>query len=174
MTTQLLDGSPKEVSYWKKCNTCKKPIQFSQKYWVCSVSTCNRVRTGLVFCDVRCFDAHVPVMNHRDAGAFERRAPSEKEAREQQEQESQRAAAQGVTTKVQDTKSAPPGPSGSIPDEILVVVSKAKAYVRAKSGFNTSDAVMPILSDKLRRLLDSAIQSAESHGRKTILDRDFE
>src|SRR3954471_24284212 len=63
-------------AYWKKCSSCKSPIAFSQKYWVCSVSTCNRQRTGLVFCKVSCFDAHVPMMNHKDAGAYEKQAPS--------------------------------------------------------------------------------------------------
>src|SRR3954466_12336259 len=62
-------------SFWRKCTTCKKTIGFGQHYWICSVSTCNRVRTNLVFCDLRCFDAHVPVLNHKDAGAFERVAP---------------------------------------------------------------------------------------------------
>jgi hypothetical protein len=64
---------------WRKCTTCKKEIGFSQLYWVCNVSTCNRKRTGLVFCEVACWDAHVPVLNHRESWAEERRAPTEKE-----------------------------------------------------------------------------------------------
>jgi hypothetical protein len=62
--------------HWKKCNSCKRPIAFGQTYWVCNVSTCNRKRTGLVFCDVSCWDAHVPGMNHRESWAEERSAPS--------------------------------------------------------------------------------------------------
>jgi hypothetical protein len=54
---------------WRRCNSCKKPIAFGVRYWVCNVSTCNRKRTGLVFCNVSCWDAHLPLMNHRDSWA---------------------------------------------------------------------------------------------------------
>lgn len=60
---------------WKKCSACKKPIAFGATYYVCSVSTCNRARTGLVFCDVSCWDVHLPVARHRKAWAEERTAP---------------------------------------------------------------------------------------------------
>lgn len=66
-------------SFWKKCNSCKKPIAFKAVYWVCNVSTCNRKRLGLSFCSVSCWDAHLPLMNHRESWAEERRAPSEEE-----------------------------------------------------------------------------------------------
>lgn len=62
--------------HWRRCNSCKKPIGYRALYWVCNVSTCNRKRTGLVFCDVSCWDAHVPGMNHRESWAEERKAPS--------------------------------------------------------------------------------------------------
>lgn len=62
--------------YWRKCNSCKKAIGYKALYWVCNVSTCNRKRTGLVFCDVSCWDAHVPGMNHRESWAEERAAPT--------------------------------------------------------------------------------------------------
>src|SRR3954466_11380102 len=64
---------------WRRCNSCKKPIFFGATYWVCNVSTCNRKRTGLAFCDVACWDAHVPMMNHRESWAEERQAPSREE-----------------------------------------------------------------------------------------------
>ncbi len=64
---------------WRRCNSCKKPISYGALYWVCNVSTCNRKRTGLVFCTVSCWDAHVPLMNHRESWAEERRAPSKEE-----------------------------------------------------------------------------------------------
>lgn len=70
-------GAP--ADFWKKCSSCKKPIDFKQLYWVCNVSTCNRKRTGLAFCSVSCWDAHVPMMNHRESWAEERRAPSREE-----------------------------------------------------------------------------------------------
>ena len=65
--------------FWKRCNSCKKAIPYSTKYWVCNVSTCNRKRTGLVFCNVSCWDAHVPMMNHRESWAEERKAPTRDE-----------------------------------------------------------------------------------------------
>lgn len=64
---------------WVKCNSCKKPIDFGVLYWVCNVSTCNRLRTGLKFCTVSCWDAHLGGMNHRESWAEERRAPTESE-----------------------------------------------------------------------------------------------
>jgi hypothetical protein len=64
---------------WRKCSSCKKPIAFGAEYWVCNVSTCNRKRTGLIFCEVSCWDAHVPMMNHRESWAEERRAPTREE-----------------------------------------------------------------------------------------------
>lgn len=56
--------------------------------------------------------------------------------------------------------------------EVLVVISKVKEYIRSKSGMNTSDAIMPVLSDRLRGLLDEAVEKAKSDGRKTVMDRD--
>lgn len=57
--------------------------------------------------------------------------------------------------------------------EVLVVASKLKNYIRAKSGMNTSAAVMEALSSKVRALCDQAIEKAKSEGRKTVMDRDF-
>jgi histone H3/H4 len=57
--------------------------------------------------------------------------------------------------------------------EILVVVSKVKNYIRARSGMNTSGNVTAVLSDHLRRLCDEAIENARKDGRKTVMDRDL-
>jgi histone H3/H4 len=57
--------------------------------------------------------------------------------------------------------------------EILVVASKLKNYIRAKSGMNTSGAVIDVLSGKIRQLCDQAIENAKRDGRKTVMDRDF-
>ncbi len=57
--------------------------------------------------------------------------------------------------------------------EVLVVASKLKNYIRAKSGMNTSGAVMSALSEKVRQLCDQAIDNAKREGRKTVMDRDF-
>ena len=60
---------------WRECSECKKPIAHGQKYFVCNVSTCNRKRNSYVFCSVHCWDAHLPLANHREAWAVEEQAP---------------------------------------------------------------------------------------------------
>ncbi len=64
-----------EANYWRKCNMCKTPIGFNTIYQVCSVSTCNRKRTGLVFCTVDCWDDHLGMARHRKAWAEEKTSP---------------------------------------------------------------------------------------------------
>jgi len=64
-------------------------------------------------------------------------------------------------------------PTGEVPREVLVVVSKLKSYIKTRSGMNTSDGVIPVLSDEIRRLCDRAIENATRDGRKTVMDRDF-
>lgn len=158
---------------WKRCSTCKTPIAFGAPYFACSVSTCSRKATDFAFCSVGCWDAHVPVYRHRDAWAEERRAPTRTEhaaAERARGEEAERHAARPATP-IQPTPIVETGP---IPDDVLVVVSKLKAYVKARSGMKTSDTVMPVLSERLRRLCDAAIERAAAAGRKTILDRDFE
>lgn len=58
-------------------------------------------------------------------------------------------------------------------DEVLVVVSKLKKYIKDKSGMNTSGSVAERLSAKIRELCDQAIETAQGDGRKTVMDRDF-
>ena len=60
---------------FKVCSICRKPIAFGQKYFACSVSTCNRQRMALYFCSIGCWDAHLPTARHRDAWAEEKVAP---------------------------------------------------------------------------------------------------
>lgn len=57
--------------------------------------------------------------------------------------------------------------------EVLVVASKIKSYIRARSGMNTSAAVLDVLSAKVRGLCDEAVERAKADGRKTVMDRDF-
>jgi len=77
-----------DQTFWKRCSTCKQELPFTATYWVCNVSTCNRPRTALAFCSVACWDAHVPMLRHRDAWAEERKSPTATEwAREQREAE---------------------------------------------------------------------------------------
>ena len=63
---------------WRRCSACKEPIALGADYYVCSVSTCQRKRTGLAFCSVSCWEVHLPGANHREAWALERVAPKTK------------------------------------------------------------------------------------------------
>ena len=157
---------------FRKCSTCKRDIPFGAAHYVCSVSTCNRKGTDFAFCTVECWDGHVPLFRHRDAWAEERTAPTRDE-----HAEARRAAAEREERREERARNPPEAtliaPTGPVPHEVLIIASKLKAYVRARSGLKTSDTVLPVLSDKLRALCDAAIERAAQAGRKTILDRDF-
>jgi hypothetical protein len=140
---------------FKACSTCKKPIAFNAKYYVCSVTTCQRKDTNFAFCTLDCWDAHVPTLRHKDAWGEERRAPATAEAPKPE------AAAKVAAAPASD-------------EDILIVASKLKAYIKAKSGMSTSAEVMDKLSDKVRAMADKAIHRAELASRKTVLDRDVE
>ena len=161
---------------WKSCTSCRKDIDFLATYWECSVSTCNRKRTGLYFCTVACWDAHLPEARHREAWAVEKKSPS----KEAWERESEDAPAKVVVA-----SSKPSAPArrtvgvtstddddGDLPKDVLVVVSKLKKYIKAKSDMKTSDTVIPVLSEELRRICNRAIRVAGQNGRKTVMDRD--
>jgi histone H3/H4 len=59
-------------------------------------------------------------------------------------------------------------------NEVLVVVSKLKKYIKDASGMNTAGNVCPHLSAKVRQMCDAAVEKARSDGRKTVMDRDFD
>ena len=59
-------------------------------------------------------------------------------------------------------------------EEVLIVTSKLKKYIKDKAGMNTAGNVAEILSEKVRGLVDDAITRAQSYKRKTVKDRDFE
>jgi hypothetical protein len=165
---------------WRHCSICKTPIGFQAKHFICSVSTCNRKRTGLFFCSVACWDAHLPMMRHRDAWAEERTSPTREQWEREVAEEQERGAARDDERPEDRSEAAAPrrrivsGGEEEPPKEVLVVVSKLKSYVKARSGMNTSDSVVGVLSDHVRRLCDQAIRNAARDGRKTVLDRDFE
>ena len=168
------------TSFWRRCSSCKKEIGFTRTYWVCNVSTCNRKRTGLVFCTTSCWDVHLPLMNHREAWAEERRAPTREAWHREQAEETERArggaAPAPAPEREPQRRVAPPAPkqpASPAVSEVLIVASKLKSYVRERSGMNTSDAVMDLLSDRLRRLCDDAIRNAQRDGRRTVMERDF-
>jgi hypothetical protein len=177
-----------EASQWRRCSSCKTPIGFGATYWVCNVSTCNQKRTGLAFCTVSCWDAHLSVVRHRESWALEKRAPSELEWRREQAAAAPARVVRLPTPAAPTREPAPAAPrrifpaserptpprDAEIPREILIVTSKLKAYVRARSGMNTSDGVLEPLSEAVRRLCDQAIRKAAAAERKTILARDFE
>ncbi len=150
-----------ETGGWRRCSSCKTDIGWGRAYWVCSVSTCNQNRTGLVFCSDNCWEAHVPVMRHRESWAVEKRAPSSPNA----------GLAPAPATPPAAKRAA--APEAGADAEILVVASKLKAYVRARSEMSTSDKVMDLLSDRVRALCDQAMRRAAADGRKTLLERDF-
>ena len=147
-----------ETDFWKRCSTCKKPIPFGSKYWVCSVSTCNRKRLGLTFCSVECWDGHLPIARHREAWSLEKQAPTKAQYQ---------AELQQPQTKEKAMK------DNGEKEDILIVASKLKAYIRAKSGMNTSAEVLETLSDKVRNLCDDAMIRARQDYRKTVMSRDF-
>ena len=57
--------------------------------------------------------------------------------------------------------------------DVLVVVSKLKNYIRAKSGMNTAATVSTKITEIVKGLCDEAIEKAKADGRKTLMDRDF-
>jgi hypothetical protein len=172
-----------ERSYFRLCSSCKRQLPFGGRYYTCSVSTCNRAKDPLTFCSLPCFDAHVPVIRHREAWAEEQSAPSREQwlSGERERVEAEARAAQKPEPRperrIVGSAVEPRGPielnRSELPRDVLIVVSKLKAYIRARSGMNTSDGAMDVLSDIVREIADRAIQKAASEGRKTVLDRDF-
>jgi len=174
---------------WRRCSACKRDIALAAVYWVCSVSTCNRARTALVFCSVDCWEIHLPTERHREAWAVEKRAPKVPDAPETAKAGGAPGAggARAVPVPGAAATGGPPATGArpgvvvrraaeteaSSPTDVLVVASKLKAYIRDGSGFNTSDRVLLVLSDVLRKLCDDAIRSAKRAGRDTVLDRDL-
>ena len=130
----------------------------------------------MYFCSVSCWEAHLPLAKHREAWAVEKKAPSKEKHEAEQTQSSFKTNTPKPSnaSPIRRTISVNKNETGEdLPLDILVVVSKVKKYVKAKAGMNTSDGVMPHLSDELRRICDHAIHIAKQNGRVTILDRDM-
>lgn len=175
-----------ERDYFRVCSTCKSPIQFGEQYYSCSVSTCNKKTTAMFFCSVPCWDAHLPVARHRDAWAEVEKAPSREEwQKEQASTGEEKTRRRVVSSAASRTGNAPGSESAgsaneqdlvqdNLPKDVLVVMSKLKNYIKARSGLNTSDGVSDPLSEQLRKMCDAAIRSARANGRKTVLARDIE
>lgn len=164
------------VAGWKNCSACKQPIDFSALYYVCNVSTCNRNRTALRFCSVSCWEVHLPVARHRESWAEERTAPSQAEAARESAVQGGRAVAdrkpRRIIAKGKGPRSSSSAGRASEPREVLIVGSRLKDYVKAISGYNTSDGVLEPLSEIVRGEIRKAMEKARTEGRKTVLGRD--
>lgn len=184
--TQTMDISS---LYWRKCSSCKLDIGYQKTHYRCNVSTCNRNRTGLVFCSIPCFERHLPSARHRDAYAIEEKSPSfdqwkqELEAADSAPSASAPASAPAVAKGPMPVanpriflvpKNTPVPAANKVREtEVLVVASKVKDYIRRRSEMNTSGEVLQVLSDQIRSLCDKAMDSARADGRKTVMERDF-
>jgi histone H3/H4 len=156
-----------DPSSFRRCSTCKDPIPFDTRYYLCSVSTCNRKKMTLVFCSVACWDAHQADARHRDAGAEEARSPAAqawaRELSAQRDQEGAKAQSEGVELR---------RVTGVSSLDVLVVASRFKDYIKHRADMNTSERAFGVLSDHLRELCDRAIEAAAKDGRRTVMDRD--
>ncbi len=158
-------------THWRKCSTCKKDILLNAKYFECSVSTCTGQRTGYVFCTLSCWEVHLPGAKHRNAGAVEKKAPYSAEL-----QTSSSLSSATETAQRRILVSSAPSQTvikSTMSQEVLVVVSKMKQYIRDVSQMNTSEDVNQVLSDFIRVKCDQAIDHARADGRKTVMARDF-
>lgn len=153
-----------EATYWRKCGSCKKEIGFNTIYQVCNVSTCRK----MVFCSVDCWNLHNPVMNHKSSWAEENRSPK----KESYQPEEDGNAPRRILVTNRPAESSAVGEASE--EDILIVASKLKQYVKDKYDMNTSANVMEALSRIVRRQTDRAVARAKSEGRKTLMDRDFE
>ena len=151
-------------TYWRKCGSCKREIGYNAIYQACNVSTCRK----LVFCSVDCWNLHNPVMNHKSSWAEENRSP--------RKSEDTRELVDSVNTPRRILIQSKPSVTNDSEDsqEILIVASKLKQYIKDKYDMNTAANVMEALSRDVRRLTDQAVAKARSEGRKTVMDRDYE
>lgn len=162
---------------FRRCSTCRTDILYGAEYYKCSVSTCNRRATALYFCSVPCWDAHVPDAKHRDAWAEKETAPSGPEARVEERPVARRivaGASRPHPASAASSTSSESTDDANLPQDVLVVMSKVKGYIKARSEMRTSEGVSDPLSDHLRKICTAAIRSAATNERSTVLARDVE
>ncbi|MCI5066687.1 hypothetical protein MRY87_13280 [bacterium] len=58
-------------------------------------------------------------------------------------------------------------------NEVLVVVSKLKNYIKSTAGMNTAGNVPARITEIVQELCKDAVERAKKDGRKTVMDRDF-
>jgi hypothetical protein len=107
-------------------------------------------------------------MNHKSSWAEENRSPRKEEYRAENDSDAPRR----IMINSRATESF--GNHQANEEDILIVASKLKQYVKDRYDMNTSANVMEALSRIVRRQTDRAIDKARSEGRKTLMDRDFE
>ncbi len=112
----------------------------------------------------------MPGARHRDAGALERRSPATADA---DEGGARRIVVSTPPTASSNVARSTSTTNSTIPRDVLIVASKLKDYIRARSDMNTSGDVMEALSDYVRFRCDEAIDNARREGRKTVMERDF-
>ncbi len=171
------------VSFWKKCSICKTAINFNTKYYLCNVSTCRSERTGMRFCSVTCWDAHLGYVNHRsEVYAEENKSPTA-ESMNFPESGSQREPVRKIVADIKATdllttevKVNHPVAlqANDIKSDTLVVVSKVKKIISDQSDFNTSQCCIDRLTKKVIEECLKGIKKAELAGRKTVMGRDIE
>ncbi len=154
---------------WKNCGSCKKPIGYNTRHYVCSVSTCQTARFSPVFCKVSCWDAHVPTMNHRGSAWCEENV-SPREAPVAARIPSGGGDSDELRARMmrQMRKDSTP-----VEKDVLVVASKLKKYIKDRADMSCSADVLEALSDMIRLHANDAIDRARADGRKTVKARDF-
>jgi len=192
------EGMMSEQAFWRRCSNCKSEIGLGAKYWICSVSTCQRVRASIQFCKPDCWAVHNEIENHRDGWAVERLAPKNAEPapsappspssaspRPSAPPSAARASTATASTATASTATASTATASTATastatastatadgSDILVVASRFKDFLSETHGLRCSDEVLPVLSEHLRRLARESIETARRAGRKTVLDRD--
>ena len=157
------------LDMWKKCGSCKKPIGYNTKHYLCSVSTCRTSRFTPVFCSVNCWDAHVPMMNHRGSAWCEE-AVSPREAPVAARMPSGGGDSDELRARLMRQMR---NDSKPVDKDVLVVASKLKKYIKDRADMNCSGDVLEALSDMIRLHANDAIDRARADGRKTVKARDF-
>ncbi len=152
-----------DQNYWRKCGSCKKEIPYNSTYQVCGASSCQK----FAYCSVDCWSLHDSIMNHKNGWCEDRISPNKETEGVRRLVIPQKTAAQSTPT------SSSTNTNQALENEILIVASKLKQYIKDKHDLSTSADVMDILSTKVRRLTDQAAIKAKSEGRKTLMARDF-
>jgi hypothetical protein len=188
------------AEFWLRCTECKSEIAFGEKYYQCSVSTCNRSKLRLVFCSIVCWDSHLGEARHREAWAEEARAPTREAWQREQASEPARPAAPAVpmtsagpprqapavssagpprpapapapSSSSSSSAAAPPRPAGSAPSPApSPSASPGSAPIRRVVGDASQATAAAVEGVKLAEVADRDILIVVSKMKKYIKDR---